>query len=160
MQFSGAIDDLKQLIEDLGLPGHWMNEGVLHVYSADNGARLNWWPATGLLVVQGKPASAQELQTQLEAKLAIENTGTPADLKLVIECSVDISIGKRLFLNRVVQQNRHIAVGRCCDATDSNGAHRSHSQFRLPCWFRGFRGHPLFVFSFCCPPNAKRRRNA
>ena len=86
MQFGGALDDLKQLIEELGLQGHWMNEGVLHVYSADNGARLNWWPATGLVMFQGKPASAQELQTQLEAKLAIENTGTPADLKLVIEC--------------------------------------------------------------------------
>jgi hypothetical protein len=85
MHYKGAFDDLKLLIEELCLEGHWINEGVLHVFSAATGARLNWWPATGLLMVQGKPVSAQQLQRQLEAKLAVEKTETPADLKLVID---------------------------------------------------------------------------
>jgi hypothetical protein len=70
MQFSGTLEDLKGLISQLQLQGHWVDEGPFQTFSTDSGEHINFWPAKGELQVQGHPTASRELTQRLSAAIA------------------------------------------------------------------------------------------
>lgn len=65
MEFKGSLEELAALIEAAGVAGHWNDEGVFHEFVADDGALLNWWPATSVVSIEGKPESRGRLEAVL-----------------------------------------------------------------------------------------------
>lgn len=69
MTFSGSLEELAALVQQLGVPCHWEHKGRFELCVFDDGVsnlRLNWWPATGELRLVGDP----EQRTALERRLA------------------------------------------------------------------------------------------
>ncbi|OPX99210.1 MAG: putative nucleotide-binding protein containing TIR-like domain protein [Syntrophorhabdus sp. PtaU1.Bin002] len=66
-KFSGTIDELKCLIETVGLKGKWSGDGSdKHVFKSDNSGILNWWPSTGTVQLQGQDDAKQQLEAAFE----------------------------------------------------------------------------------------------
>lgn len=68
MIFKVTLEELKTLVNSLGLPCHWEDKGVFEMAVFDiNGSnlRLNWWPETGRLEVMGEPKDRLPLLEKL-----------------------------------------------------------------------------------------------
>ena len=73
MTFSGSLEELTALVQQLGLPCHWEHKGEFELCIFDDGAsnlRLNWWPETGDLRLVGDPAQRVEVERRLAELLA------------------------------------------------------------------------------------------
>lgn len=73
MVFNGSLDELKQLVDQLGVPCRWQHMGAFEmaVFEDDvSNLKLNWWPQTGELRLVGDPEvrddAARRLQSLLE----------------------------------------------------------------------------------------------
>ena len=80
--FKGDFEDLHTLVANSGTPGYWRELPNGHIqFRSVRGAVLNWWPTTGTITVQGKPAAVDEFKLSLAA-LMIErrkpSTAQPA----------------------------------------------------------------------------------
>jgi len=62
MEFKGSREQLAARIEAAGITGHWNDEGAFHEFVANNGAVLNWWPATSAVTITGKPVGRPPLE--------------------------------------------------------------------------------------------------
>jgi hypothetical protein len=74
MIFKGTLEDLKILVNSLGVPCHWEDKGAfkMAVFDInDSNLRLNWWPETGRLEVMGEPRDRLPMQEKL--KELVEN---------------------------------------------------------------------------------------
>jgi hypothetical protein len=72
MTFTGSVEDLKALVDQLGVPVHWEHKGVYELCVFDDGVsnlKLNWWPETGVLQLVGDPEVRLSLQSRLQALL-------------------------------------------------------------------------------------------
>ena len=72
MIFKGTLEELKTLVNSLGVPCHWEDKGVFEmaVFDIDDSnLRLNWWPETGRLEVMGEPRDRMALVAKLRALL-------------------------------------------------------------------------------------------
>jgi hypothetical protein len=85
MEFKGSIQDLRAIVDEMEITGHWNDEGVLYVFWADDGAVLNWWPKTQVLSFQGRPERRKHFMERFEAKLGIKPHPMGADLQSVID---------------------------------------------------------------------------
>jgi hypothetical protein len=85
MEFQGSIQELQAMVEEMGISGHWNDEGVFHMFRADDGAVLNWWPKTHVLSFQGRPDKRQHLLELFETKLETKSRTIGADLQSVID---------------------------------------------------------------------------
>ena len=73
LTFSGTSDELKALVEQLGIPTHWEHKGVFVLCVFDDGIsnlKLNWWPETGDLRLVGDPEVRVGVEQRLSALLA------------------------------------------------------------------------------------------
>ncbi|MEN9859623.1 MAG: hypothetical protein ACO3GW_03350 [Vulcanococcus sp.] len=73
LTFSGTSDELKALVEQLGIPTHWEHKGVFELCVFDDGIsnlKLNWWPETGDLRLVGDPEVRVGVEQRLSALLA------------------------------------------------------------------------------------------
>jgi hypothetical protein len=73
MVFNGSLDELKTLVEQLGVPCQWQHKGVFQLAVFDDGVsnlKLNWWPQSGELRLVGDPEVRDTVQRQLEALLS------------------------------------------------------------------------------------------
>ena len=72
MIFKGTLEELKTLVDSLGVPCHWEDKGVFEmaVFDIDDSnLRLNWWPETGRLEVMGEPRDRMALVVKLKVLL-------------------------------------------------------------------------------------------
>jgi hypothetical protein len=72
MVFTGSLDELKALVQQLGVPCRWQHRGAFELAIFDDGVsnlKLNWWPQGGELRLVGDPEVRDNLQRQLEALL-------------------------------------------------------------------------------------------
>ena len=72
MIFKGTLEELKTLVNSLGVPCHWEDKGVFEmaVFDIDDSnLRLNWWPETGRLEVMGEPRHRMALVAKLKELL-------------------------------------------------------------------------------------------
>jgi hypothetical protein len=72
MIFKGTLEELKTLVNSLGVPCHWEDKGVFEmaVFDIDDSnLRLNWWPETGRLEVMGEPRDRMALVAKLRELL-------------------------------------------------------------------------------------------
>jgi len=72
MIFKGTLEELKILVNSLGVPCHWEDKGVFEmaVFDIDDSnLRLNWWPETGRLEVMGEPNHRLPLVEKLKELL-------------------------------------------------------------------------------------------
>lgn len=76
MKFEGSLTQLKALSKNVGLFGHWMDEGDFKVFSCDQGGFVNWWPSTGLIMFTGPPTKRSRLEDRFKDALGGEN-GVP-----------------------------------------------------------------------------------
>ena len=66
--FRGDFEDLHRLVANAGTAGYWRELPNGHIqFRSVGGAVLNWWPTTGTITVQGKPAAVDELKLSLAA---------------------------------------------------------------------------------------------
>jgi len=73
VQFQGTLAELQKLVEGLGCVGHWVHEGAFEMLVIEDGVsnlRLNWWPASGALMLVGDPAQRHDLEQRLRDALA------------------------------------------------------------------------------------------
>ena len=73
MVFNGSLDELKTLVDQLGVPCQWQHKGVFQLAVFDDGVstlKLNWWPQSGELRLVGDPEVRDTVQRQLEALLS------------------------------------------------------------------------------------------
>ena len=73
MTFSGTPDQLRALVDSLGIPVHWEHKGPYELCVFDDGVsnlKLNWWPESGELRLVGDPEVRQMVEQRLEALLA------------------------------------------------------------------------------------------
>lgn len=70
MYFTGLLSDLKAIVSLLHLQGHWIDRGLLHIFTTDRGEHINFWPANGELQVQGRSAARRDLEQRLAAIIA------------------------------------------------------------------------------------------
>jgi hypothetical protein len=72
MIFRGTLEELKTLVNSLGLPCHWEAKGAFEMAVFDindSNLRLNWWPETGRLEVMGEPKDRVDLLAKLKELL-------------------------------------------------------------------------------------------
>ena len=72
MIFKGTLEELKTLVNSLGLPFHWEDKGVFEMAVFDindSNLRLNWWPETERLEVIGEPNHRLPLVEKLKELL-------------------------------------------------------------------------------------------
>jgi hypothetical protein len=72
MTFKGSAEDLKALVDQLGVPVHWEHKGVYELCVFDDGIsnlKLNWWPETGVVQLVGDPEVRVTIQSRLQALL-------------------------------------------------------------------------------------------
>lgn len=73
LSFSGTLEELQKLVNDLGVNGTWSAPSEhQHQCKAKDGAVLNWFHSTGKLTFQGKSAASQELERQVTQALGQE----------------------------------------------------------------------------------------
>lgn len=70
-KFKGTIAELKQAVAAIGLIGDWTdktssNNG--HIFKAESGEHLSWWPSSGTLQIQGK--NTEGFQAKLMPQLS------------------------------------------------------------------------------------------
>ncbi|WP_434348549.1 TIR domain-containing protein [Myxococcus virescens] len=67
MGYAGTKDDLNDILKSAGFTGTWKEEGEKYVFRSNQGAIINWWPATKkkTLQVQGDPTDAAKLKKAL-----------------------------------------------------------------------------------------------
>jgi len=73
MVFNGSLDELKTLVDQLGVPCQWQHKGVFQLAVFDDGVsnlKLNWWPQSGELRLVGDPEVRDTVRRQLEALLS------------------------------------------------------------------------------------------
>ena len=73
MTFSGSLEQLAAVVQQLGLPCHWEHNGAFELCVFDDGAsnlKLNWWPGTGQLQLVGDPELRVDVERRLVALLA------------------------------------------------------------------------------------------
>jgi hypothetical protein len=72
MFFNGSLDELKQLVEQLGVPCRWQNKGPFEMAVFEDGVsnlKLNWWPETGELLLVGDPEVRDGVTIRLQELL-------------------------------------------------------------------------------------------
>jgi hypothetical protein len=72
MNFQGSLEELQQLVAQLGVPCRWQHRGAFQMATFDDGVsnlKLNWWPASGELRLVGDPEVRDDMQRRLEALL-------------------------------------------------------------------------------------------
>lgn len=72
MNFQGSLEELQQLVAQLGVPCRWQHRGAFEMATFDDGVsnlKLNWWPGTGELRLVGDPEVRDDMQRRLEALL-------------------------------------------------------------------------------------------
>jgi predicted nucleotide-binding protein len=76
LHFGGEFEELQRLVRELKCAGEWreLGGGQAQFRSKDN-AKINWWPKTGTLNVQGPP----EVRERLERKIAAALGGEPVE---------------------------------------------------------------------------------
>lgn len=73
MTFNGTLEQLKDLVHQLGIPTHWEHKGPYELCLFDDGIsnlKLNWWPASGELRLVGDPEVRETVEHRLLALLA------------------------------------------------------------------------------------------
>jgi hypothetical protein len=69
MVFHGSLEELKDLVSQLGVPCQWQHKGAFELAVFEDGVsnlKLNWWPQGGELRLVGDPEVRDTLQRQLE----------------------------------------------------------------------------------------------
>ncbi len=84
MEFKGSIEELQAIVKELGLTGHWHDEGLFYLFHSDDGAILNWWTKTSVVSFQGIPDKKKRFKALFEEKMGIQSSEMGADLQLVI----------------------------------------------------------------------------
>lgn len=84
MKFKGSIHELKVIVTELGVSGHWHDEGIFYLFHSNDGVTLNWWPKTGVISFQGPPNKKERFKALLEEKIGVQSSEIGADLQLVI----------------------------------------------------------------------------
>ena len=72
MNVQGSLEELQQLVAQLGVPCRWQHRGAFQMATFDDGVsnlKLNWWPASGELRLVGDPEVRDDMQRRLEALL-------------------------------------------------------------------------------------------
>jgi hypothetical protein len=69
MVFNGSLEELKALVDQLGVPCQWQHKGAFELAVFDD-LKLNWWPQGGELRLVGDPEVRDTVQRQLEALLS------------------------------------------------------------------------------------------
>lgn len=77
MDFHGEFDELKSALKRLGYEGDWSDTQNGKRFRATDGAIVTWYPSTGRLLCQGKPAVSSKLEGLLAAELS-----TPTSTRL------------------------------------------------------------------------------
>jgi hypothetical protein len=75
MLFNGSLDELKRLVDQLGVACHWRHMGPfeLAVFEDDvSNLKLNWWPQSGELRLVGDPEVRDDMARRLQALLSGE----------------------------------------------------------------------------------------
>lgn len=73
MEFNGSLEELKDLVSQLGVPCQWHHKGAFELASFEDGVsnlKLNWWPHSGDLRLVGDPEVRDTLERQLKALLS------------------------------------------------------------------------------------------
>ena len=76
MEFKGSLDELKHLVDQLGVPCHWQHKGAFELAVFEDGVsnlKLNWWPRDGILRLVGDPEVRDSLQAKLQEMLTSKN---------------------------------------------------------------------------------------
>ncbi|RZJ85187.1 MAG: DNA-binding protein [Chryseobacterium sp.] len=60
--YSGTIEELKNLLNTAGFKGKWTENATAHKFTTPSGGMLNWYDNTGTLQIQGKPAAKAEIE--------------------------------------------------------------------------------------------------
>ncbi len=66
-RFSGTLEELRDRVLLSGFYGDWSEIPHGHVFVAEGGARLNWYPGSGKLLYQGKKQEADALKAALSS---------------------------------------------------------------------------------------------
>jgi hypothetical protein len=72
LTFQGTAEELKALVQQLGIPTHWEHKGAFELCVFDDGIsnlKLNWWPETGELRLVGDPEVRVDVEQRLNALL-------------------------------------------------------------------------------------------
>lgn len=72
MIFKGTLEELKTLVNSLGLPCHWEAKGSfdMAVFDIDDSnLRINWWPESGCVEVMGEPKDRLPMLEKLKSLL-------------------------------------------------------------------------------------------
>ena len=73
MEFKGSLDELKELVAQLGVPCQWQHKGAFELAVFEDGVsnlKLNWWPRDGILRLVGDPEVRDSLQAKLQEILS------------------------------------------------------------------------------------------
>lgn len=72
MHFNGSLDELKLLVDQLGVPCRWQHRGAFEMATFEDGVsnlKLNWWPQTGELRLVGDPEVRDDMARRLQELL-------------------------------------------------------------------------------------------
>ena len=72
MLFNGSLDELKQLVAQLGVPCRWHHMGPFEMVVFEDevsNLKINWWPQTGELRLVGDPEVRDDTARRLQALL-------------------------------------------------------------------------------------------
>ena len=72
MRFNGSLDELKELVNQLGVPCRWQHRGPFEMAVFEDevsNLKLNWWPQTGELRLVGDPEVRDDAEQRLQTLL-------------------------------------------------------------------------------------------
>jgi hypothetical protein len=72
MLFNGSLDELMELVNQLGVPCRWQHRGAFEMAVFEDevsNLKLNWWPQTGELRLVGDPEVRDDAEQRLQALL-------------------------------------------------------------------------------------------
>lgn len=72
LKFQGTYEALQEIVLVTGIFGDWRDLGHQRQFRTENGAVLNWWPATGTLTFQGRYPEWDELKERVVAQIEFE----------------------------------------------------------------------------------------
>lgn len=80
-RFSGEIDELKNKLASLGSAGEWVEVNAnQHQFRHKDGGVMNWFPSTGSINFQGKPAGRDSLRLTVSSILSSSPTPPAAEV--------------------------------------------------------------------------------
>ena len=77
-EFSGTLEELKQLVAERDIDGDWVDIAHGHQFRAKGKAKLNWFPSKGTLQYQGPTEAATNLRELLSGTPPAPSISAPA----------------------------------------------------------------------------------